>query len=278
VDRYAVIGNPVEHSLSPRIHAWFAEQTRQALEYGRLLAPLDGFVAVASEFFDAGGKGANVTVPFKGEAAAWVDELDPLAMAAGAVNTIKHEDGRLLGFNTDGVGLVRDLEVNQRWTLRDRRILMIGAGGAARGVVGPVLAAGAGELVIANRTPRRAEELVAQFAGDAPGNRLRAVAFTDLKRSRQGAFDLLINATSAGLRGDLPAVDPALVEGAWCYDMVYGHQTAFCTWAAQHGARGLADGIGMLVEQAAVAFRIWRGIHPETASVLDALRSERERQ
>jgi shikimate dehydrogenase len=271
MDRYAVIGNPVAHSLSPRIHAHFAVQTGQTLQYIRLLAPLDGFVEVAGRFFTEGGRGANVTVPFKGEAAAWVDLLDPLAAAAGAVNTIKAEGARRVGFNTDGIGLVRDLEFNLGWNLRDRRVLLLGAGGASRGVVGPLLAAGVAELVVANRTPERAEELVVRFPAADQQGALRAAAFERLA----GQFDVIVNATSAGLAGEIPALDPGRVEGAFCYDMVYGHRTAFCDWALQYGAVAVADGIGMLVEQAAEAFRIWRDVRPETQELLAQLRAER---
>jgi len=268
MDRYAVIGNPVDHSISPRIHTWFAAQTGQRLEYGRVLAPLDGFVDVASRFFAAGGRGLNVTVPFKAEAAAWVDELDTLARRADAVNTIKAVDGRRVGFNTDGLGLVRDLQINEGFPLRDARILVIGAGGAASGVVGPILEAKPAELLIGNRTPDRAERLVARF----PQAGIRAVAFADLC----GPFDLVINATSAGLGGQVPEVDPRVVADALYYDMIYGRATAFTRWAAGHGARKVVDGLGMLVEQAAEAFNIWRGVRPATSDLLATLRAERD--
>jgi shikimate dehydrogenase len=271
MDRYAVIGNPVEHSLSPRIHAAFAAQTGQELEYGRLLAPLDGFIEVAGKFFAEGGRGLNVTVPFKAEAHAWMEEVDPLARMAGAVNTINWEAGRRVGYNTDGLGLLRDLTANQGETLRGARILLIGAGGAASGVVGPLLDAAPREIVVANRTPARARELVGRFPEATARGDLRAAAFGEV----QGAFDVVINATSAGLAGSVAGVDPAVTAGAFCYDMFYGRSTAFCVWAGMSGARRVADGIGMLVEQAAEAFRIWRGIRPDTAPVLADLRAER---
>jgi len=272
MDRYAVIGNPVAHSLSPRIHAWFAQQTGEVLEYQRLLAPLDGFVEVAGRFFAEGGRGANVTVPFKAEAAAWVEDLDPLARAAGAVNTILYDGQRRYGFNTDGLGLVRDLEINQHESLAGVRILMLGAGGAANGVAGPLLAAGPAELVVANRTVGRAEQLVARFPEARLGGKIRAAALSELSER----FDIVINATSAGLDGAVPAVDSHVVAGAFCYDMVYGHSTAFCSWAAAREARAVIDGVGMLVEQAAAAFLVWRGIRPETRPLLELLRSERQ--
>jgi len=271
VDRYAVIGNPVAHSLSPRIHAAFAEQTGQQLEYGRLLAPVDGFREVAGRFFAAGGKGLNVTVPFKAEAAGWVDELDPLARVAGAVNTIRADPERRVGFNTDGLGLIRDIEVNQCESLANARILLLGAGGAAHGVLAPLLAARPMALVVANRTQARAQALAERFAGAAAGVDLQAVAFGELG----AGFDVVINATSAGLSDTVPAVPTGVVRGAFAYDMVYGRTTAFCTWSRAHGARIAVDGLGMLVEQAAEAFRIWRGVRPLTNDLLVQLRAER---
>jgi shikimate dehydrogenase len=271
VDRYAVIGNPVAHSLSPRIHAAFARQTGQRLRYDRLLAPLDGFREVADRFFAAGGKGLNVTVPFKAEAADWVDELDPLARLAGAVNTIRADALGRVGFNTDGIGLLRDLEVNQGESLAGARVLLLGAGGAARGALASLLAAGPEALVVANRTLARAETVVAGFARETAGVILRAAAFAEL----DGKFDVVINATSAGLDDAVPAVPAAVLQGAFAYDMMYGRATAFCTWAQSHGARRAVDGLGMLVEQAAEAFRIWRGVQPVTGDLLVALSAER---
>jgi shikimate dehydrogenase len=270
MDRYAVIGNPVAHSLSPRIHAWFASTTGQTLEYGRILAPRDDFVAVASGFLARGGRGFNVTVPFKTEAAAWVDELDPPARAAGAVNTVSVEGGKRVGYNTDGSGLVADLELNCGETLRGRRILLIGAGGAAAGVLGPLVDREPGCIVVANRTPARADALVARWSVKRSQGAIAAVQFANLRPE----FDVVINATSAGLANDVPLLDPAVVRGAFCYDMVYGAATAFCTWAAAAGARAAVDGLGMLVEQAAEAFAIWRAVRPATAPLLAELRAE----
>lgn len=279
MDRYAVVGNPVAHSLSPRIHRLFAEATGQALRYETLLAPLDGFAVTVNEFFAAGGAGLNVTVPFKGEAAAWVTELDPAARAAGAVNTIVPHGAGFRGFNTDGEGLVRDLVGNCRERLAGARILLLGAGGAARGAARPLLAEGPQRLVIANRTAERAETLAASLRdaaspGQAVGSGLDAVT---------ESFDVVINATSAGLSGQaLSGLDPVVVKNALCYDMIYGSpvspgDTAFCRWAAGHGARRTVDGLGMLVEQAALAFRLWRGVAPDTAPVLERLRTENDR-
>jgi len=273
MDRYAVIGNPVAHSLSPRIHRQFAEQTGESLSYERIEAPLDGFAATVSDFLEGGGRGCNVTLPFKGEAANWVQRCDPLADFAGAVNTIVpfNEGGNAAGFsghNTDGPGLVNDL----RRLLGDvdgLRVLLVGAGGAARGVARPLIESLAGELVIANRTPARAEDLRRRVSAVST-RPVKALALGD----PEGPFDLVINATSAGLEDEVPAIDRGVVGGAFCYDMVYGGQTAFCRWSLAGGAREVSDGLGMLVEQAALAFELWRGVLPASEPVLKTLRLE----
>ena len=268
MDRYAVIGNPIEHSLSPRIHGLFARQTGQQMRYDRILAPADGFGPVAEEFFSGGGRGLNVTVPFKMEAAVWVDELEEGARFAGAVNTIRLGAGnRREGFNTDGPGLVADLR-RQLGAPADLDILLIGAGGAARGVVRPLMADLARRLVIANRSPARATAIASELAAEFPGCEVQGCGFEAVR----GHFDLVINATSAGLEDQLPDIDPGLVEGAFCYDMVYGGETAFCRWARSAGASGAVDGLGMLVEQAALAFELWRGVRPDPEPILAALR------
>lgn len=287
IDRYVVIGNPVAHSKSPQIHAAFARQTGEAIAYERLLAPLTAFEATVREFAAAGGCGANVTVPFKLEAFGLADELSSRAQAAGAVNTLRfdraHAQLRILGDNTDGVGLVRDIRDNAGVGIAGARVLLLGAGGAARGVVLPLLAESPAEIVIANRTLARADELVAQFAAAASSSsasgasisagacRLSSSRFDDLS----GPFDIVINATSASLSSDVPPV-PANVFGAGClaYDMMYGAQpTVFLAMAAQHGAQP-RDGLGMLVEQAAESFFVWRGVRPDTAPVYDELRAQ----
>jgi len=271
MDHYAVVGNPVAHSLSPSIHAAFAAATGQSLRYDRLLAPVDAFVATVEAFFAAGGAGLNVTVPFKEQAAQWVTELDPQARAAGAVNTIVRRGSGFRGYNTDGPGLVRDLTANWGVGLRGADVLLIGAGGAARGVARPLLAQRPRRLLVVNRTAARARQLAQSLAPEAAdlevaGGGLAAAA---------GAFDLVINATSAGLQQQVPRLDPATVAGAFCYDMIYsaGGHTAFCRWAAAGGARQVTDGLGMLVEQAALAFELWRGTAPATAPVLAQLRA-----
>jgi shikimate dehydrogenase len=271
-DRYAVIGHPVSHSLSPAIHAMFAEQTGQHLAYAKLPAPRDGFARTASDFFAGGGSGLNVTVPFKQEAAGWVDLLEGAAREAGAVNTISLESGQTKGFNTDGLGLVRDLTVNHGLSISGARVLVVGAGGATQGVVRPLIALGPQALTVANRTVSKAAELVGSLGSAAGRARVAACA----PEAATGPFDLVINATSAGLEGHGEVVPADAAAGAVCYDMVYstgaGAATAFCEWALGVGAVRAIDGLGMLVEQAAEAFLIWRGVRPDTAPVIDALR------
>jgi shikimate dehydrogenase len=269
MDRYGVFGNPIGHSKSPQIHRLFAEQTGQALSYEPLLAPLEDFAGFARDFFNT-GQGANVTVPFKEQAYRLADQLSERALRAGAVNTLKKlEDGRLLGDNTDGLGLVRDLLDNAGVTLQGKRILLLGAGGAVRGVLEPLLAQRPAALVIANRTLAKAKQLAGEFAELGP---VSASAFEQLL----GPFDVIINGTSASLGGELPPLGDDLIEPGitFCYDMMYAAQaTPFCQWAAQREAFS-RDGLGMLVEQAAAAFELWRGVRPETPAVLAALRRQ----
>jgi shikimate dehydrogenase len=277
MDRYAVVGNPVQHSLSPTIHNMFARQTGQRLSYERIEAPLVEFEQTVSEFFAAGGLGVNVTLPFKGAAANWVGSLTPLAEATDAVNTISIDNrGGFVGHNTDGPGLSNDLKrLLRSWKTphlnpgdsERLRVLLLGAGGAARGVARPLLEEHASELIIANRTVAKAEALKAMLG--ALGE-VSVCALADLG----GRFDLVVNATSAGLDDQVPAIDPAVVQDAVCYDMVYGGETAFCQWALANGAAEVHDGLGMLVEQAALAYELWRGVLPDTTPVLAALRSE----
>lgn len=266
-DRYAVFGHPVGHSLSPRIHGMFAEQTAEPVAYEAIEAPLDGFELALRGFFGAGGRGANVTVPFKGEACALADHRHGAAERAGAANTLRREeDGRITAFNTDGIGLIRDLEGRLGCRLAGKTVVMLGAGGAAAGVVEPLLESGVARLVIGNRSPARALELVRRFAAFGP---VEAAAMGDLPRA-----DVLVNATAASLDGTLPEMAPALVDsGTLAYDMVYAAKaTAFLRRCAELGAARTVDGLGMLVEQAAEAFRLWRGVLPETAPVLARLR------
>ena len=266
-DRYAVIGNPIAHSKSPEIHAAFARATAQHVEYGRLLAPLDAFGATVAAFRAAGGRGLNVTVPFKGEAYRLATERSDRARAAEAVNTLAFDGARIFGDTTDGVGLVRDIGTNLGVEIAGARVLIAGAGGAARSVLPPLLEARPEAVIVVNRTPERAVELERQFGG-----RVQAVAFAMLPRQ---PFDIVINATSAGLAGELPPLEAGVfARGALAYDMTYGKgAAAFLMLAREAGATRLVDGLGMLVEQAAESFCIWRGVRPDTAPVLASLRA-----
>jgi len=267
-DLYGVFGNPVGHSRSPAIHAAFAAQCGHDLRYQAILAPLDGFAESLRHFVATGARGANVTIPFKEQACRLATRLSPRADLAGAVNTLLFDANCIFGDNTDGAGLLADLEHNLAYRIAGQRVLLLGAGGAARGVVGPLLDAQPALLVIANRTLVRARDLVQRFSRTGP---LLASGYRDL--AGQG-FDLVINATSASLGGELPALPPGVfAAGSLAYDMMYGDAaTPFLTLAAQQGAARHADGLGMLVEQAAEAFSIWRGVRPQTAPVLAMLR------
>lgn len=267
-DRYAVVGNPISHSKSPQIHQAFARQTGEALTYERLEGPLEGFAGWVEAFFNQGGAGLNVTVPFKQQAWELAQVHSERAASAEAVNTLYRDaQGRLVGDNTDGAGLVRDLTHNHGVRLAGARILLLGAGGAVRGVLTPLLAEAPASLTIANRTPAKAQALCEQFAGTVP---LHSASFTELA----GPFDLIINGTSASLQGELPPLpDGLLAAGAGAYDMMYSPgTTTFNQWASDQGAVATLDGLGMLVEQAAEAFRLWRGVLPETAPVIAQLR------
>lgn len=271
IDRYAVIGNPIGHSKSPLIHALFAEATRQSMDYTAIegpLTPAQGFEAAVLAFRDGGGRGMNVTAPFKLRAFALADECSKPARLAGAANALKFSGGRILAQNFDGVGLLRDIEVNRGLPLAGRRVLVLGAGGAVRGALLPFLAAEPAELVIANRDLNKATALLREVeaAGWA-----RSCAYADL--DAQGRFDLVVNATSASLTGELPPVPSSVFDpdGA-AYDLVYGKGlTPFLRLARNVGVRGLADGVGMLVEQAAEAFEWWRGVRPATSAVIERL-------
>lgn len=271
MDRYAVVSNPIAHSKSPWIHAAFARQTGQALTYEALLAPLDDFAATVARFRAEGGRGLNVTVPFKLEAFALADRRTPRAEAAGAVNTLAFGTDGILGDNTDGAGLVRDLASHLGCPPRGRRILLLGAGGATRGALLPLLDTAPADLCIANRTAHKAVELAQAFAAHAGTVRIEGCGFEALADQR---FDLVINATSASLSGELPPLPPGLyAQGALAYDMMYGRgHTPFLRAALADGAARVADGLGMLVEQAAESFALWRGVRPDSAPVLAELR------
>jgi shikimate dehydrogenase len=265
-DQYAVIGNPVAHSKSPLIHAEFARQSGQDMSYQLLLAPIDAFLASAGAFRASGGRGLNVTLPFKGEAFRFATTWSERARAAQAVNTLKFDGDAIFGDNTDGAGLVNDLIRNLGHTIAGRRVLLLGAGGAARGVIGPLLEQQPARLALANRTPEKAQLLAQSFRGA-----IEAGSYAELA-GRQ--FDLIVNATSASLSGALPPLPHGVfAPGALAYDMMYGKgETPFLAFARSAGAATLADGLGMLVEQAAESFFIWRGLRPDTAPVLKLLR------
>ena len=273
MDRYAVVGNPIEHSLSPDIHRAFAAETGERLRYDKLPAPADGFAAAAAEFFAQGGCGLNVTLPFKGEACRWVAEATPAADRCGAVNTIALKGGKTLGFNTDGIGLVRDLEA-QAVRITGRRLLLIGAGGAVSGILDALVAANPASVRIANRTLAKAEALAERHGATVAATPLEGLG---------GRFDLIINGTSVGVTDPSSGlggaadelIAPPLAAGAQCYDLFYRRdgQTPFCCWARQAGAAWVSDGLGLLVEQAAAAFAIWRGRRPSTRHLLRSLRS-----
>lgn len=268
--RYAVVGRPIAHSRSPEIHSLFADQTGENIRYDKILAGKDGFLSAAEAFFKAGGKGLNVTLPFKADACKFVDRLTDLARRAGAVNTIMQQaDGGYLGANTDGIGLLRDLKKRLRLQLSDRKILILGAGGATRGIVEPLLQEAPGELLIANRTPANATGIAERFraSGEIRG--------CGLSRIPAGHYDLVIHATSATLHGADECDFPTEVIGprTYCYDLVYGdHDTPFMRWSRRHGAVNVFDGFGMLLEQAAEAFYLWRGKRPDTAMAYRYLR------
>lgn len=263
--RYVLIGNPVAHSLSPRIHGLFARATGHDICYETLLAP--AFRPAAERFFaGADSGGANVTLPFKADAYAWAREQGTVsanATAAGAVNTIVATSKGPCGDNTDGVGLLRDLRYNLGLTLAGKDVLLLGAGGAARGALGPLLGAEPRRLTLANRTAGRVRALAPAVDG------VEAVPLAALR----GGYDLVVNATSAEAHGQRLSLPTAVVEGAFCYDMFYrlAGQTAFCGWCLEHGAAGAVDGLGMLIEQAAESYRLWRGVRPDTTGVAAAL-------
>jgi shikimate dehydrogenase len=271
VDRYAVVGNPVAHSLSPRIHASFATQTGQNLSYEAIEIPIDAFERNIHNLQQQGYAGVNVTVPFKREAWELCDRLSVRAEDAGAVNTLSFTaDAKIAGDNTDGVGLTRDLTNNLQVSIEQKKVLVLGAGGAVRGVLGPILELSPHSLTIANRTIGKAQALARDFGkhGD-----IQVVAYDAFECD---TYDLIINGTAAGLSNEVPPIpDTVLGDDAVCYDMMYNINTAtaFVDWASSRGVTQAFDGLGMLVEQAAAAFSIWRNVNPETQAVIESLRS-----
>lgn len=267
MDQYRVFGNPIKQSRSPFIHQSFAKATKQELNYQSQIAELDGFTSAINAFIAQGGKGANITVPFKEQALEISDELSDRARLAGAVNTLSFKNDKIYGDNTDGEGLVQDL-LRNKVALENSRILLLGAGGAAKGVILPLLAQSPTSIVIANRTVSKAEALIEQFND----NRLTACGFEQVSGK---PYDVIINATSASLSGKLPAISAsAISQNTVCYDMVYGKElTPFLVWAKAQGTSKIIDGIGMLVGQAAVSFTIWRGVKPEVETVIEQLKA-----
>ncbi|MDH3914776.1 MAG: shikimate dehydrogenase [Chromatiales bacterium] len=268
-DLYGVVGHPVGHSRSPLIHRLFAGQTGQDMDYVPIDAAPGQFEEVLAEFHRRGGRGLNITLPYKGDAYRFATRLTPRSETAQAVNTLCWRDDEVLGDNTDGAGLVTDLTANLGFTLSGRRVLLLGAGGAARGAIAPLLERSPAEVVIANRTVSRAQDLATRFSALGP---VSAAGFDDL----EGVFDLVINSTSASLTGEVPPLPVTSVStDTLCYDMMYQKgPTAFLAWAGMRGACVIADGTGMLVEQAAESFFMWRGIRPDTGPVLRAVRSQ----
>ncbi|CAG0939706.1 shikimate dehydrogenase [Gallionellaceae bacterium] len=267
-DRYAVIGNPIAHSKSPLIHAEFARQTGQDLNYEAIEAPLDGFAATIARLRNEGYKGCNITVPFKFEAYQLCNQLTGRARAAQAVNTLLFEEGEILGDNTDGAGLIADIEQNVGCKLLFKRVLLMGAGGAAHGVIWQLFNAGA-SVVIANRTVDKAQQLAAEFVS-------YGTVFASSYEALAGKqFDVVINATSSSLSDELPPLPSGIfAPHALAYDMMYGRETPFMKFARAQGAATISDGLGMLVEQAAEAFFKWRSVRPDTAPVLAKLRAQ----
>lgn len=270
VDRYAVMGNPVAHSKSPLIHSLFARQTGQSIEYTAIQVDIGGFAQAVGNFSASGAKGVNVTVPFKEEAWALVAERSDRAQLAGAVNTIKFNKHGHYGDNTDGVGLVNDLQINHGFALQGKRVLIMGAGGAARGIISPILTEQVAAMVIANRTPDKAVALATHFA---KVGKITGSGYSQLQGMQ---FDLVLNATAASLQGEMPPLPgDILTDAAMCYDLMYGAKpTTFMGWARQHGASVISDGLGMLVEQAAESFHLWRGVRPQTQPVIRAIRDQ----
>ncbi len=275
IDHYAVFGNPISHSKSPQIHKLFAKQTGQAMRYTAELADIETFVDAVNTFVKHNGKGINITVPFKQQAWQLANQRSSRAQRAGAVNTlIVQKDGSYLGENTDGVGLVRDLTRNHKIELKNKKILILGAGGAVRGVIEPILENQPNQLLIANRTVEKALQLASDFSD------LGNISGCGFEALDGRLFDLVINGTSASLHGELPPLpDKLFTKNACAYDMMYAEEpTIFMQWALQHGAEKIFDGLGMLIEQAAESFKLWRGVHPKTQDVITTIRNTLQNQ
>ncbi len=274
MSKYAVLGNPVSHSKSPLIHSLFAKQTEQVMSYSAIALEESEFDPFVIDFFEKGGGGLNVTIPFKGKAFALATSCSPRAEIAKAVNTLfVGSDGKICGDNTDGLGLVTDIKVNHGFAIRDRRVLILGAGGAVRGALAALVYQKTAGITVANRTLARAEQLVSEFGELA---HLQAKPYEDIATGMSSdiSYDLIINGTSLSLHSQAPPVNARLIaKDCCCYDLMYADtDTAFVQWAKKQGARLSVDGLGMLVEQAAESFALWRGIRPATAAIIAELR------
>ena len=272
MDRYCVIGNPIEHSLSPQIHQEFAAQTGELLTYEKVKVELTGFADFLKDFAKSGGKGLNITVPFKVEAFNGATQLHELADIANAVNTLSLEGAEIIGFNTDGLGFIRDLTQRHGVQLAGKSVLVLGAGGACRGIIEPLLSTNPAQVTIANRTLANAQALCELFSGRHRHNSLSCVDLSVLAEGDAGTYDLVVNTTSLGLSANGITLPASLAQGSFCYDMSYGDKAAFARWAKEQGALNSVDGLGMLVEQAAESFNIWRGVRPRTDEIYQSLR------
>lgn len=274
VDQYAVFGNPIEHSKSPQIHSAFASQTGQTMNYTRQCVPIGQFTSAADQFFADGGRGLNVTLPFKIDAYNYAQQLTERAQQAGAVNTLIAKDQLIIGDNTDGVGLLTDICSLLGWHVNGSRVLVMGAGGAVRGILAPLLEKEPSQLVIVNRNKSKAEQLLQLFSHLKNGKRCDYCNYEELPNETEAGFDIIINGTSSSLHNDLPPLPSDIIHAAsYCYDMMYSSElTAFLQWAKKRGAMALSDGVGMLVCQAAESFYQWRGVRPDVKPVIQQLK------
>jgi len=266
--KYAVIGNPVHHSISPMIHAQFSQEFGLEISYEKILSPMDRFQDTVKKFVDSDGQGFNITLPFKIQAHNLSKNLTPNAKAAGAVNAIKIEGNTLIGENTDGSGLVNDFSNNLKLSLEGKEILIIGAGGAAQGILKPILDCNPEKILLANRTKEKSLKLASKFL------KYGKVCGFGLDQIKSKPVDIVINATSASIDGNIPNIPKGVVEGALCYDLMYGRKTPFMKWSNENSAREVSDGLGMLVEQAALSFSFWLGKNPQTKPVIELIRAK----
>ena len=268
MNKYAVIGNPVSHSMSPLIHAQFSQEFGLEISYEKILSPIDRFQDTVKKFIDSDGQGFNITLPFKIQAHNLSKNLTPNARAAGAVNAIKIEGNTLIGENTDGSGLVNDFSNNLKLSFEGKEILIIGAGGATQGILKPILDCNPKKILLANRSKEKSLKLARNFL------KYGKVCGFGLDQIKSKPVDIVINATSASIDGNIPNIPKGVVEGALCYDLMYGRETPFMKWANENSARKVSDGLGMLVEQAALSFSFWLGKNPQTKPVIESIRAK----